>query len=66
MSPLKIRGTQVRGTQDLGTKKTESLRGGASQKSARGRGGLQAPRQGVLVSGSPPGRAGGLGAVAPQ
>ena len=26
--------------------KAESLRGGASQKSARGRGGLQAPRQG--------------------
>ena len=26
-------------------KKTESLRGGASQKSARGRGGLQAPQK---------------------
>ena len=40
--------------QDLGTKKKESLRGGASQKSARGRGGLQAPRQGVWGAGSPP------------
>ena len=44
--------------QDLGTKilvpkSKESPRGGAS-RNARGRGGLQAPRQGVWGAGSPP------------
>ena len=56
--------------QDLGTKiliprswynkKTESLRGGASQTLS-----MQAPRQGVWGAGSPPGTAGGLGGRQP-
>ena len=47
-------------------KNMQSLTGGASQKlSARGRGGLQAPRQGVWGAGSPPGSAGGLGGGSP-
>ena len=45
--------------------KTESLRGGASQKSARGRGGLQAPRQGVWGAGSPPRNCRGSGGRQP-
>ena len=51
--------------QDLGTKKTESPRGGASRY-AGGHGGLQTLRQGILGAGSPPGITGGLGAAAPQ
>ena len=58
--------SQGPGTKILVPQKTERLRGGASQKSARGRRGLQAPRQEVWGAGSPPRTTGGQGAAAPQ
>ena len=53
------------GTRISASKKTESLRGGASQKLSRGARGAAGSMPGGLWAGSPPGTAGGLGGGSP-